>query len=187
LEIFVISNINLTVPTIAFLSVMLVSVVWTDIKTHRISNSMVLMIVLLGLVSQLLGNGVTGVMQGLGGMAVGLGLFLPFYVGGGMGAGDVKLLASIGSILGPLSTLIAGGVALIAGVPLALYYLGQRYYRIRKQKQREAAGNGNNRIVPPIPLSARKERLPYAAAIAVGTLAGLWHSGQFQEFIGVIV
>jgi len=65
--------------TIVALSVMLISVVWTDVKTHRISNAMVIMIVLLGLCFQLLANGVNAVvMQGLAGMAVGLGVFLPF-------------------------------------------------------------------------------------------------------------
>lgn len=182
-----ISGIELTGLTIVALSVMLISVVWTDIKTHRISNAMVIMIVLLGLCFQLLANGINAVvMEGLAGMAVGLGLFLPFYLGGGMGAGDVKLLASIGTILGPLSTLIAGGAALIAGVPLALYCLAQRYRLARKQEERVAAGMGTNRIVPAIPHSARKERFPYAAAIAAGTIAGLWHSGQLQELIGAI-
>ena len=80
------SAINISGVTVIALSVMLISVVWTDIKTHRISNSMVVMIILLGLISQLIGNGVDGVMAGLGGMAVGLGIFLPFYLGGGMGA-----------------------------------------------------------------------------------------------------
>jgi len=173
--------------TVVALSVMLVSIVWTDIKTHCISNAMVIMIVLLGLISQLLGNGVTGVMQGLAGMAVGLGLFLPFYLGGGMGAGDVKLLASIGTILGPLSILFAGGFALLAGVPLALFCLTQRFLLVRKQKKLAESGECQPRIARNIPHQARKERLPYAAAIAAGTVAGLWHSGQIQQVIGVIV
>ncbi len=181
-----ISNIEFSGLTIIALGVILSSVVLTDIRSHRISNVMVIMIVLLGLVSQLFVHGVNGVMQGLGGMAVGLGLFLPFYVGGGMGAGDVKLLASIGTILGPASTLFAGGAALTAGIPLALYYLGKRYQRAHRQKQLLAECGKAPRIVPNIPHLARKERLPYAAAIAVGTVVGLWHSGQMQILIGAI-
>jgi prepilin peptidase CpaA len=184
---FVISNSEFTGLTIVALGVILVSVVWTDVKTHRISNAMVMMIVLLGLISQLFISGVSGVVQGVSGMAVGLGLFLPFYIGGGMGAGDVKLLASIGTILGPASTLIAGGAALIAGVPLALYCLAQRYQRRRRHKELLASHGSAQRVVESIPHLARKERLPYAAAIAAGTLAGLWHSGQMQNLIGAIV
>jgi prepilin peptidase CpaA len=182
----VISNIEFMGLTIIALGVILIAVVLTDIKSHRISNAMVMMIVLLGLISQLFVHGVNGVIQGLGGMAVGLGLFLPFYLGGGMGAGDVKLLASIGTILGPVSTLFAGGAALIAGVPIALYYLAKRYQRARRQKQLLAERGKAPRIVPVIPHLARKERLPYAAAIAVGTVVGLWHSGQMEILIGAI-
>jgi prepilin peptidase CpaA len=187
LELFVSSAINISGVTVIALSVMLISVVWTDIKTHRISNSMVVMIILLGLISQLIGNGVDGVMAGLGGMAVGLVVFLPFYLGGGMGAGDVKLLAGIGCFLGPFSTLIAGGFALVAGIPLALICLAQHYQKKRKQKQAAEMGNGIHAIAATIPHSARKERLPYAAAIAMGAMAGLWHSGQMQQLIGAIV
>ena len=183
-----ISSMQYTGFTIVALSVMLISVVWTDVKTHRISNAMVIMIVLLGLCFQLLANGVNAVvMQGLAGMAVGLGVFLPFYIAGGMGAGDVKLMAGIGTILGPFSTLIAGSAALVAGAPLALYCLAQRSRQARKLEERAAAGMGTNRIAPAMPHAARKERFPYAAAIAVGTIAGLWHSGQLQELIGAIV
>ena len=178
-------GINFTGLTIVTLAVILVSVVWTDIKSHRISNAMVMMIMLLGLMSQLMTNGVDGVMTGLAGMAVGLAMFLPFYIGGGMGAGDVKLLASIGTILGPFSTLIAGGAALVAGVPLALYCLAKRWSIKRKQKAREAAGKDASPIMPNMTHKARKERLPYAAAIALGTIAGLWHSGHMQALLGV--
>ena len=181
-----ISNIEFSGLTIVALGVILISVVLTDIKTHRISNAMVMMIVLLGLISQLFIHGIDGIMQGLGGMAVGLGIFLPFYIGGGMGAGDVKLLGSIGTILGPASTLLAGGIALIAGVPLALFCLAQRHQRTRNNKRHLAKGGNEQRIASAIPYPARKERLPYAAAIAAGTVAGLWHSGQIQTLIGAI-
>jgi Flp pilus assembly protein protease CpaA len=103
-----------------------------------------------------------------------------------MGAGDVKLLGSIGTILGPASTLLAGGIALIAGVPLALFCLAQRHQRTRNNKRHLAKGASEQRIASAIPHPARKERLPYAAAIATGTVAGLWHSGQIQTLIGAI-
>ena len=84
-----ISNIEFSGLTVVALGVMLASVVWTDIKTHRINNAMVILIVLLGFVSQLFVNGVDGIVQAIAGMAVGLALFLPFYIGGGMGAAAV--------------------------------------------------------------------------------------------------
>ena len=53
----------------------------------------------------------------LGGAALGLALLLPLYAIGGMGAGDVKLLAGVGAWIGPV--LIWGAFvcsALVGGV-----------------------------------------------------------------------
>ncbi|NLX56440.1 MAG: prepilin peptidase [Planctomycetaceae bacterium] len=54
------------------------------------------------------------------GMAVGLGLLLPLYAIGGMGAGDVKLLAGVGAWMGATHTLYAFCVTGIVGAILAV-------------------------------------------------------------------
>jgi prepilin peptidase CpaA len=54
------------------------------------------------------------------GMAVGLGLLLPLYAIGGMGAGDVKLLAGLGAWMGATHTLYAFCVTAIAGAVLSI-------------------------------------------------------------------
>lgn len=58
-----------------------------------------------------------GILFGLAGLAVGLLAFLPLYLLGAMGAGDVKLMALVGAFIGStaaiasvLATLVAGGV-----------------------------------------------------------------------------
>ncbi|MEJ2137943.1 MAG: A24 family peptidase [Gammaproteobacteria bacterium] len=173
--------------TIVALSVLLYAVVRTDIKIHQIPNIMVIAIIFLGLVSQLLLDGVAGVIDWAAGIAVGTVFLLPFYVGGGMAAGDVKLLAAIGSILGPLSTLVAGGIALLAGLPLAL--IAVLHHRHGHHKNMRVSLEGTPHLV------AREEtevhwsklRVPYAMAIAAGAYGGLWHSGQLQQFIGAIL
>jgi prepilin signal peptidase PulO-like enzyme (type II secretory pathway) len=47
-------------------------------------------------------DGVPGALFSLGGLVTGLGLFLFFYLSGGIGAGDVKLMAAVGAMVGPL-------------------------------------------------------------------------------------
>ena len=53
-------------------------------------------------------------------MAVGLALLLPLYAIGGMGAGDVKLLAGVGAWMGATHTLYAFCVTAIVGAVLAV-------------------------------------------------------------------
>jgi prepilin peptidase CpaA len=180
----VLTAIDINGLTIVALGVLLVAVVWVDITKHRIENVSVMAILLLGLLSQLLGNGTQGIMQWLGGTAVGLGFLLPFYIGGGMAAGDVKLLAAIGSVLGPLPTLFAGAVTLIAGLTLALSAIARHKWTNRNLPQSTAVASATTTNAQ-VPL--RKQRLPYAAAIAAGAVGGLLYSGRLQMFIGALV
>jgi prepilin peptidase CpaA len=184
-------SLNINEMMVAVFGVLLISVVWTDVRTHRISNAMVVAILLLGLVSHLLAGGYAGIIDWLAGMAVGLAFFLPFYIAGGMGAGDVKLLAAVGSVLGPLAALFAGGIALLAGVPLALYQLMKRHYQISAQVRAGEADNTghaqqHSNITADIWSPVGKHRLPYAAAVATGAFGGLWQSGQLAAFIGAL-
>jgi prepilin peptidase CpaA len=61
-----------------------------------------------------------GIGWSLAGTAVGLGLLLPAYAIGGMGAGDVKLLAGVGAWLGATTTFYAFCVSAIFGGLLAV-------------------------------------------------------------------
>lgn len=167
--------------TIVALGVLLTAVVWNDITTHRIENVSVLAILLLGLLSQLLSEGVPGIVQWLAGMAVGLGFLLPFYIGGGMAAGDVKLLAAVGSVLGPMPAVLAGGVTLFAGAALGMFAMYRHKVRDQQQPQDATAPAQAATTLDP-----RKQRLPYAAAIAAGAAGGLLYSGRLQDFFGAL-
>jgi prepilin peptidase CpaA len=61
-----------------------------------------------------------GLMFSLVGTAVGLGLLLPLYAIGGMGAGDVKLLAGVGAWVWGTATLYAFVVSAIVGGVIAV-------------------------------------------------------------------
>jgi len=187
------NGIDIAGLTCIVLLVLLCSVVYTDIKTHRINNTMVIAIIFLGLVSGLLEDGSAGIVTWIGGMAVGFGMFLPFYMGGGMGAGDVKLLAAVGSVIGPIPALIAGGVALMAGLPLGLIALASRFIHDNGDEDVALETHGPKtkrvglrKITIDDHVKPGKERVPYAAAIATGAIAGLWYSGHIQELIGAI-
>src|ERR1041384_3314318 len=61
-----------------------------------------------------------GLVYSLAGTVVGLALLLPAYAIGGMGAGDVKLLAGVGAWVGGMTTLYAFAVSAIVGGIIAV-------------------------------------------------------------------
>jgi len=91
---------------------------WIDYKERRVPNYLNLIIAVTGLLVQLVLNGLTGLVSGFEGLALGLALLIIPWAMHMMGAGDVKLLAGIGAWVGPEAVLwsfllgaIIGGVA----------------------------------------------------------------------------
>lgn len=185
---------QITGATTVVLLIMIASTVITDVREHRISNVMVLAVLFLGLVSQLAIHDADGIVFWLGGLAIGLGLFLPFYIGGGMGAGDVKMMAAIGGCLGPMSALVATGSALVAGAPLVLIYIGLRHLHLIADDLQAASlythahtGGKPKRRLKLTYQEGKQQRVPYAAAIAAGAVAGLWWSGNLEQLAGAFM
>jgi prepilin peptidase CpaA len=91
-----------------------------DIRTRRIPNVLTALMAATGIGLAAAGaNGVSLAAAALG-IVVGFGLMLPGHALGATGAGDVKLMAAVGAIVGPmlvvkafLFTAIAGGVLAI--------------------------------------------------------------------------
>ncbi len=65
-------------------------------------------------------------MHSTGGLFLGVAFLLPVYLIGGMGAGDVKLMGAVGSILGPQGVFIAFLYSAIAGGLYALFRAGEK-------------------------------------------------------------
>jgi prepilin peptidase CpaA len=112
------------------------------------------------------------------GTAVGLGLLLPAYAIGGMGAGDVKLLAGVGAWIWGTATFYAFCVsAILGGVIAVLMVLAQRGWQ-RHYAQFMGILTEILVIRNPDALSSiaaeRKSSmllLPYGIPIALGTIA----------------
>jgi prepilin peptidase CpaA len=115
-------------------------------------------------------------LNGLGGFAVGLGVFLPFFLMGGMGAGDVKTMAAAGAFLAPWPSLLAAGLSLIAGAMLGLAVLAWRgglLATLRGYSQSLLFLSSTRRWLRPSLPAAAAQRFPYALAIALGTLGAV--------------
>ena len=99
---------------------LLVVAAYIDGRELRVPNWLTFPMVLSGLVYCSCIGGVDGFLSGLAGMSVGLLCLLPLYAVGGMGAGDVKLMAGIGAWLGWQVTLYAFCVSTVVGAAMAI-------------------------------------------------------------------
>lgn len=156
-------------------SLFLVIIVVTDTLFRKIHNIPVLILILCGFAMNIYLHATTGLLQAFLGLAIGLALLLPFYLLGGMGAGDVKALAALGALTGPAEVFqIFLYVALIGGVLSILHYcLNSNLW------QKSLAGldalrtflyTRDIRSLAPNP-ERERQSLPYAAAIALGFFA----------------
>jgi prepilin peptidase CpaA len=168
---------------------LLVTAALVDLRSHRVPNLVSLggLVAALALYAGLLGTGADGLLTGLAGMAVGLLVLLPFHVMGGMGAGDVKLMAMAGAFLGPQHALLAAGLTLAAGSLMGLGILLMKHgtgYMARRYVSafQCLAVTGKWSYVPPAADEPAAVRFPYALAIALGALATLWLTGTLHDF-----
>lgn len=85
--------------------VILAIALYTDIKQRKIPNLLTLTAAVSGILFHFINGSGQGISYGAEGLLLGTALlFIPFLMGG-MGGGDVKLLAALGSWLGPSGVL----------------------------------------------------------------------------------
>ncbi|MNZ93991.1 Type IV leader peptidase family protein [compost metagenome] len=144
-----------------------------DLASHRLPNCYLLLGALAALALQLWVVGPMGGVVGGAGLMTGFAVFLPFYVMGGMAAGDVKLMAVVGSFLGAAGALWAAACSLIAGAVLGVIYLLYKGHFCRLAARYWAMASLRARI-PAEDDDAARHRFPYAIAIAAGTLLSLY-------------
>lgn len=162
--------------TTPLLLVLLAIATCDDLLERRIPNVVVVWGIVLALGIGGMSAGHAGFLTSLGGLLLGGLLLLPFYLLGGMGAGDVKLMAMSGAFLGPAATLLAVLVTLAAGFVLALSVLA--IWLVGRSAPGLAILSTFRRVMPqrwrPGYPGPRPGRFPYAAAIATGSMFALF-------------
>lgn len=142
-----------------------VAAIVEDLAHRRVSNWICCSAFGAGLVLQTVQGGWRGAGSALLGTLAGAAVFLVFYLLGGMGGGDIKLMAGFGAVLGVKRLLEAALWTAGCGGLLALAVIGARalgkLWRSRKAAGTAAAGEPE-----------RAASIPYAPAIA----AGVWLS-----------
>ena len=104
------------------------------------------------------------------GLALGLAVMLPGHLIGATGAGDVKLLAAFGTMLGPKATVLAFIYAAIAGGVLAVIVAVQRRTLEVTVARTAMLVRSRGANVAEIEQTSSDNRFAYAPAIAIGAL-----------------
>ena len=159
--------------------VVLIIVTFTDLRSRRIPNWVVLPFLLAGIAVSGWMHGWSGIGHSAAGMALGGLLFGVLCWMGGMGMGDVKLVAAVGAWIGPSQLLTALVLTGIAGGVMALCwaawsgFLGELFhgtgdlvFGLKKRGLRP-----HPELILKNPLT---RKMPYAPAIAIGTLASFF-------------
>lgn len=141
-----------------------------DLRTRRIPNILTATMAAVGIGLAAAGFGRIGLGAALLGCALGLAFMLPGHIFGATGAGDVKLLAAAGALLGPKDTIFAFLYTAVAGgvLALAVALLRRRFNQTLASAGRLAAGSEEARVE--IESSSSDNRFAYAPAIAIGVV-----------------
>ncbi len=127
-----------------------IPIVITDLRFRRIPNWSCGVLFVAGVVAGGFEQGLSGILWSLGGAVAGLVAFLVFYLAGGMGGGDIKLMGACGSVIGLRGLPVALVLAAIIGAVVAIATL--LVGRLRRK---------------------RAETIPYGPAIVAGSLLAL--------------
>lgn len=165
-------------------SAILVEAAVIDGLKLRVPNWLTFHLVIAGLIFAAWSHGGAGFLWALAGMAVGLATLLPLYSIGGMGAGDVKLMAGVGAWMGPMVTLWAFATSAVVGGLMALAMVAWSGQYVHHWVQLQAIGNEILTVRNPEKLAAtaaaRKptmKLLPYGIPLAVGSIAYFAYAG----------
>ncbi|MEO8663100.1 MAG: A24 family peptidase [Bryobacteraceae bacterium] len=172
---------NPLAPAIKIVLILLVTTAAIfDIRFRRIPNWLVLVGLILGFTVNIVLFGLTGLKTAGLGMLLGFGVYLLLHLLHAMGAGDVKLMAAVGSMVGPgawfgiflLTAMIGGVFALILLVlkgrlrqglwNVGFIFTELSHFRAPYMTREELDVK-----------SSKALRLPHGVTIAAGTLAYL--------------
>jgi prepilin peptidase CpaA len=149
----------------------------TDLWKFKVYNLLTLPLFASGVIYHAWIDGWAGLGVSLLGSMFGFFVLLVFYLMGGMGAGDIKLMAAVGAWLGAPLTFV---VFVVSSIAAGIYALGLMV--AHRQFRRTWINLGNlwhgstpaNRVALEVTsMERRKNCIPFAAMMAVGLL-GVW-------------
>ncbi len=155
-------------------SLVLVAAVW-DVRTRRIPNRLVLPFLVAGMVFNTGRYGIAGFARSIEGIGLAVGAIGVLCWLRGMGMGDLKLCAAVGAWIGFTQLAVALVITAMAGAVMAVIWAARRGALGESlDGAADLAFGAVKRGFRPHPVLTldhpRARGIPYAPAIAVGTL-----------------
>ncbi|MGB7926050.1 MAG: prepilin peptidase [Pyrinomonadaceae bacterium] len=160
----------------SFLAPLALIISYYDVRYRRIPNPFVLATLAVGIFTNVIYGGLSGALASLGGCALAFFLMFMLHVFGAMGAGDVKLFAAIGSVMGASLVLPTFFVVVLTGGALAFVSM------LRAGAVRSTLHNVLLVLMGLVPgwkmprfavPADRRHTIPYGVAITLGSLISL--------------
>ena len=162
-----------TVAIIVLLLPLAIIITYYDVRYRRIPNAFVLATLASGLAINSIFGGLAGLYGSLGGCALAFVLMFMLHVFGAMGAGDVKLFASIGAVTGaPLVVPTFFVVVLIGGLLAVVSIIRAGAVRTTMQRVFQIlVGLLPGWEMPKFAVPTdRRNTIPYGVAITIGSI-----------------
>ncbi len=149
-----------------------------DICTGKVPNTLTVPLIVVGIILMTFTQGVSGLLLSLEGIGVALALWIvTTLIGGSLGGGDIKLLAVVGALAGPVFVIRVFVAAVFIG---GLWAVGValRHGVLVASLRRVCTGiwcAAAVRMPGQIADQSGRLHIPYAPAIALGAMAAwLW-------------
>ena len=150
-----------------------VAVIYYDVRFRRIPNMLVLAALIAGLAINISFSGAPGALSSLAGLTVAFVPMFLLHVFGAMGAGDVKLFAAIGAVVGIALVPMTFVVVVMLGGLLAIYSMikSGTVFSTLHGVLRIFVGILPGWEMPRFAMSPdRRHTIPYGVAIMLGSL-----------------
>ena len=157
--------------TIALILILTISV-FTDLRNRKILNIITMPAILIAIIYHSVTSGFNGLLFSGQGFLVGLGIFIIPFIMGGIGAGDVKLLAAVGAWKGTVFVLYTGVYGAIIGGLISIVILLKQRRLVSTLKQMLFSIFYLKSAKGPLFIDETESTMsiPYAIPIAVGAL-----------------
>lgn len=164
------------IATVILLVPLAVFIIYYDVRFRRIPNAFVLSTLISGVIINAIFNGFPGVGSSLGGCGLAFCLMFLLHVFGAMGAGDVKLFAALGAVMGAQLVLPTFVVVVLTGGVLAVVSMLRAkavvttMHRVLQIFVGFLPGWEMPKFAVP---SDRRQTIPYGVAITIGGLISI--------------